>query len=97
MNVRMILCDVSRPQEYNFFLKLREQGVPTITMYYGMYDRYSYRSSKLHIQRLKERLARVLTYKIVSKAFYARERDVPLILLMTDYRVRVQPSGWMLS
>lgn len=86
MNVWMNLSDSRSDKEFAFFSKLREQGIPTITTS-SLGGKSQYVSSKFLIEMLSDWIPPVW---FIDRKFLARERDVPLILLMmTEYRVEV--------
>lgn len=85
MNVWMNLCDSRSDKEFAFFSKLREQGIATITTS-SLGGEPWYVSSKFLIEMLSNWIPPA---RFMDRKFLARERDVPLILLMTEYRVEV--------
>lgn len=85
------LMKISEPNanEYCFFTKLRSQGVPFFTTCVGQYGKPRYVSSK----RLIETVEREEGIYDLSRVFYIRERDLPLVMMMSQYRVEVWKSG----
>lgn len=86
MNVFMQIREPS-VNEVCFFTKLRDQGVPFFTTSSpngGTGNKHKYVSSR-QLVKIVERGNDLYGF---GRVFYIRERDLPLVQLMSEYRVR---------
>lgn len=91
MNVQMAIYDIRYEELARFFSTLRDQGIPILAYDFNDYyisERRKFVSSKQLISRHGNS---VFAMAFTDKMFYARDRDVSLILLMAEYRITVLP------
>lgn len=84
MNVFMEIREPSA-NELCFFTKLRDQGVPffTTSSPNGRGNKHKYVSSR----SLIEIVGRDNKGYAFSRVFYIRERDLPLVMMMSEFQV----------
>lgn len=93
MNVLMVIYERCE-DEQRFFIQLRAQGIPLfVTRETYRMNKHAYVSSKYLIELLDYEVEFDDDDDSVGRAFFVRERDVTLVMMLSQYRVEVLPMG----